>query len=88
MEPLISEGGIVVADISERDPRRLKDGKIYVLCWELLEGECAVKFVRWGEKGKSVVISSPSNELYPPIVRLVEDVSLIGRVIWAWREFK
>jgi transcriptional regulator with XRE-family HTH domain len=37
MEPLIAEGGLVVADTSENDIRKLKDGKIYVLCWDLAD---------------------------------------------------
>jgi hypothetical protein len=88
MEPLIAQGGIVLADISENQPQRLKEGKIYVLCWDIQEGECAVKFIRWAERNKSVIISSPSNELYPPIVRKIDEINLIGRVIWAWRDFK
>lgn len=57
MEPLIADGGIILADLSHNDIRHIKDGRIYVLCWDLEERKCAVKYLRWFEKGK--IISSP-----------------------------
>jgi transcriptional regulator with XRE-family HTH domain len=88
MEPVIAQGGVVVADLSERDPERLKEGKIYVLCWDLQDEECAVKYLRWAERGKSILITSPNQEAHAPLVRSLADIRLVGRVIWAWREFK
>jgi hypothetical protein len=86
MEPVIAEGGIVLADTSENEIQRLKEGRIYVLCWDMQEGECAVKYLNWGEKGKTVIISSPDIKLYPPISRRLSEIQLVGRVIWSWRE--
>jgi transcriptional regulator with XRE-family HTH domain len=86
MEPIIAQGGIVLADLRENDPAKLKEGKIYVICWDLQLGECAVKYLHWAEHGESVLITSPDNQLHPPIVRHLRDIQLIGRVIWSWRE--
>ena len=86
MEPVIAKGGIVVADLYDNDLGRLKPGKVYVLCWDLSEGECAVKYLRWAEPGRLLAITSPNQELYPPIYREARDVRLVGRVIWACRD--
>jgi phage repressor protein C with HTH and peptisase S24 domain len=86
MEPEIAQGGIVLADISENNLGRLKEGKIYVLCWEIYEGECAVKYLSWAERDRSVLITSPDNRLHRPIIKHVNEIQLIGRVIWSWRE--
>jgi transcriptional regulator with XRE-family HTH domain len=86
MEPIIAQGGIVVADLRENDPARLEEGKIYVICWDLQLGECAVKYLRWAKQGESILIMSPDSQLHPPIVRRLRDIQLIGRVIWSWRE--
>ena len=86
MEPVIAEGGLVIADLADNDPDKLKEGKIYVLCWDLREGECAVKYLRWAEKGRSLLITSPDQNLHPPLVKPIRDVRLVGRVIWSWRE--
>jgi hypothetical protein len=88
MEPVIAQNGIVLADISENSSERIKSGKIYVLCWDMQEQECAVKFVTLGNDGKTIVLTSPNYEVYPPITRRLSEVQIIGRVIWAWREFK
>jgi hypothetical protein len=88
MEPVIAAGGIVMADLSENNPMNLKQDKIYVLCIDMQDGICAVKYLRWGVKGESVIISSHDSQQYGPISRSLEEIQLIGRVIWAWREFK
>jgi hypothetical protein len=47
-----------------------------------------VKYLSWAERGKAVLITSPSNDLYKPIVKPVKEIRLIGRVIWSWRDHK
>jgi transcriptional regulator with XRE-family HTH domain len=88
MEPVIAEGGIVLADLSENNPSKLREGKIYVLCWEMSEGECAVKYLRWADKGKYISITSPDIYLHPPIIKKLNDIQLVGRVIWSWRDHR
>jgi hypothetical protein len=44
MEPAMAHNGIVLVNTTENNPYKLKPGKIYVLRWELTEGECAVKY--------------------------------------------
>lgn len=87
MDPLIAEGGLVLADLKHNDVRHLINGGIYVLCWDLGDGECAVKRLKWETKGKKLFILS-ENKFYDPITRHVDEVKLIGLVIWSWREFK
>ena len=84
MEPLIAEGGIVMVDTSRNDLRHIKEGGIYVLCWDLSDGECAVKRLRWAEKYRLLCIES-ADPFYPPVFKSVNDVVLIGQVIWSWR---
>jgi len=86
MEPLIAKDGIVLVTLQD-NIMNIKEGEIYVLCWDRADGECAVKTLRWveGEKGKLLSIES-LNTFYPPKVKRVKDVVLIGRVIWSWRE--
>ncbi len=86
MEPLIADGGIILADLSHNDIRHIKDGRIYVLCWDLEEGECAVKYLRWFEKGKIISIES-EDRFYKPVLKRIDEVLLIGKVFWSWREF-
>ncbi|MCL2029425.1 MAG: LexA family transcriptional regulator [Deltaproteobacteria bacterium] len=86
MEPLLSNGGIVIADLSHNELSRLREGSIYVLCWDLYDGECAAKRLRWVEKGRWLSIES-ENTRYPPVVKDIDEVKLIGKIIWAWREF-
>jgi transcriptional regulator with XRE-family HTH domain len=86
MEPVLANGGIVLADLSHNDLSRLREGSIYVLCWDLYDGECAAKYLRWAEKGRWLSIES-ENKNHAPVVKAVGEVKLIGRIIWAWREF-
>ena len=89
MEPIIAKGGIVLADITprEKDPRNIKEGAIYVLCWDLRDGECALKYLRWAKKGRLLSIESEDSKRFKPVFREIDEVQLVGRVIWAWREF-
>ncbi|MDR1295808.1 MAG: hypothetical protein LBO05_00200 [Deltaproteobacteria bacterium] len=88
MEPLIAEGSVVMADLTENDIGGLKEGKIYIVCPETQKGECVVKFIRWAEKDRSIILSSQNSDLHPPFMRPVDGVLLVGRVIFAWREFQ
>jgi hypothetical protein len=80
MEPTIPQGAIVVVDSADRGPDRLKEGKIYMLCWNLLEEECAVKRLRWAEKGRLLMILSPNQDT--PMIKPLSEVNIVGRVIW------
>ncbi|MDR3038303.1 MAG: LexA family transcriptional regulator [Candidatus Adiutrix sp.] len=86
MEPVLAGGGIVIADLTHNELDRLREGSIYVLCWDLYDGECAAKYLRWAEKGRWLSIES-ENKAYSPLVKPVDEVRLIGKIIWAWREF-
>jgi phage repressor protein C with HTH and peptisase S24 domain len=60
----------------------------YVLCYEPGFGECAVKFLSWAAKDKLLAIGSQNAALYPAVYRKPSEIRLVGRVIWASREFK
>lgn len=88
MEPLLAEGGIVAVDTSQNDLTRLKEGDIYALCWDRDE-ECAVKRLRWAVPGALLAVESTNQEVNPTVYLEPEarSVYLIGRVVWACREF-
>jgi len=86
MEPILAQGGIVVADLSKNKLDSLEEGAIYVLCWDRDHGECAVKRLRWAERGRLLAIESADHEVNPTIYRHPDEVLLIGKVIWSWRE--
>lgn len=86
MEPVIAKGGIVLADTKQNDIHHIHEGGIYVLCWDLSDGECAVKRLRWADKGKLLSIES-EEKFYSPVFKKPREITLIGRVIWGWREF-
>ena len=89
MEPLIAQGGIVLVDktITRLDDDRFREGGIYMLCWED-DGLCAVKRVRWVEKPRTLAIESATPST-PTIFKKTKEIhQLIGKIIWAWREFE
>lgn len=85
MDPIITKGAIVVADLARNSTKRLDDGAIYVICWDFDTEECAVKRLRWADKGKLLAIESADPLVNPTIYRRPEDVTLVGRVVWSWR---
>jgi len=84
MEPAIAEGGIVVVDKAENRLDQISEGKIYALCWDLYDGECAIKRLRWAEKGRTLALES-INPAFSSRFMSPSEVKLIGRVIWSWR---
>jgi hypothetical protein len=87
MEPIIAEGGLVVVDTKFDNPQGIVNGHIYVLCYDLDDGECQVKYLRWGKKNDTIIIYSPNHVVYPPKIKTLEEIQLIGPVIWSWRNF-
>jgi phage repressor protein C with HTH and peptisase S24 domain len=86
MEPLIAKGGIVLVDLKDNKIEKLKNRSVYVLCYDLEEGICAVKYLSWAVKNEILAIESHDHDGYPNIYRPVEEVYILGRVIWAWRK--
>jgi len=84
MEPLLAPGGLVVADLTQNRAESLKEGGLYVIRHD---GEEAVKFLRWAEKGRLLALES-ENKSYKPVFLRLKDVTLIGRVIWSCRAHK
>jgi phage repressor protein C with HTH and peptisase S24 domain len=73
MEPLLRDGDEILVD---RTPRPLRDGVHVVRLGEALH----VKRVQAGRPGELVLISE--NEAYPPVAVSLDDVDVIGRVVW------
>jgi len=86
MEPLIADGGIVVADLARNRADNLREGAAYVINYDE-EGPGAVKYLRWAEKGKRLALES-ENKFYKTVYRKIREVTLIGQVIWSCREHK
>jgi hypothetical protein len=83
MEPLIAEGGVVVAE--ETALQSLDGGGPHVLCLDLGRGALEVRIAAWASPGGSLVIASADSIRRPPFVRPVDDVAVIGRVVWSSR---
>jgi len=84
MEPLIGDGGIVVADLTKNRFENLREGAAYVIGWN---EEGKVKYLRWAEKGKFLTVES-ENKFYKTVIKRPKEVTLIGQVIWSCRKHK
>jgi len=73
MEPLIRAGDEILVD---RTPRPLRDGIHVVRLGEVLH----VKRLQAGPPGRVVLISA--NEAYPPMEVALDEIDIIGRVVW------
>jgi phage repressor protein C with HTH and peptisase S24 domain len=73
MEPLLRNGDEILVD---RTPRPLRDGIHVVRLGESL----LVKRVAQGAPGRVTLLSQ--NRAYPPIEVALEEVDVIGRVVW------
>lgn len=85
MEPLIAKEGIVLVDLSQNKLLNLCEGRIYLLCWELDQGQCAVRRLKWVERGQLLAIEA-ENPSHETVYKRARDIRLIGRIIWSWRE--
>jgi transcriptional regulator with XRE-family HTH domain len=86
MEPLISRGGTVVADLTQNTPESLKDGQVYLICLEKETGHCTIKYLNWAEKNKTILVSS-ENRKHKTIVRQLEEIQIVGRIVWSSRVY-
>jgi len=73
MEPVLRDGDEILVD---RTPRPLRDGIHVVRLGEALH----VKRVQAGKPGQLTLISA--NPAYPPIEVALDDVDVVGRVVW------
>ncbi|MDR2946600.1 MAG: hypothetical protein LBV79_07645 [Candidatus Adiutrix sp.] len=86
MEPLLHQGDDVLADTRRNDPRQIREGALYILCWDLSDGECQIKRLRWAEKPRLLAVESIA-PAYPPIFKETKEVAIIGEVIYSWRRY-
>lgn len=75
MEPTITEGDMLLVDKSQR---RLGGGHIYIMC---VQGALVVKRLSVDPDGRVRVISD--NKLYPEAVAPLDQLDIVGRVVWA-----
>jgi len=73
MEPLIRAGDEILVDCT---PRPLREGIHVVRLGEVLH----VKRLQAGPPGRVVLISA--NEAYPPMEVALDEIDIIGRVVW------
>jgi hypothetical protein len=81
MDPVITDGSIILIDQKDNNPGKMVEDHIYVLSHNPKTKVAQAKIIKWQEKGKSIIICSPSNDLYKPVFRSLKDIILIGRVI-------
>jgi hypothetical protein len=86
MEPVIGRNGIVVADTKDTNIENLKKKAIYVIHYEPDSDVCHVKWLSWVAR-PFLLIESENDRDYPRVTSTEAQVTVIGRVIWAWREF-
>ncbi|MDR1086503.1 MAG: LexA family transcriptional regulator [Deltaproteobacteria bacterium] len=84
MERYIMKNSTVVADLAQNDLNHLMEGRVYVICLEKETGQCTLKYLSWAEKNRTLLIC-PENSKYKPLVRRMENVKIIGRVIMFYR---
>jgi phage repressor protein C with HTH and peptisase S24 domain len=87
MEPLIYNGGIIIVDTKENDPIAITEDKIYVICSDIRSGFCDVRYLSWGEKGKSFITSTHNRNYEKPRLLNLSHITLVGRVIWSCHNF-
>jgi len=85
MEPTLAKNGIVIADITQNRLDRIHDGDIYAFQF-LSDYECAVKRLSLS-RNKDIVIIESDNPSEKTVTEEVDNIKLIGRIVWAWREF-
>ncbi|MDR1084959.1 MAG: LexA family transcriptional regulator [Deltaproteobacteria bacterium] len=86
MEQVIAKNSTIVADLAQNDPENLRDGHSYIICLEKDTGQCTIKYLSWAEKNKTLLICA-ENRKYKSLVRNLEDVKIVGRIIMAYRPF-
>ncbi|MDR1084207.1 MAG: S24 family peptidase [Deltaproteobacteria bacterium] len=81
MEPVITNDSIILINQKDNNPGKMEEGHIYVLSYNPKTKVAQAKIIKWQEKGKSIIICSPSNDPYKPVFRSLKDITLIGRVV-------
>lgn len=80
MEPKIEDGDTVMIDIGKR---QLKNGSIYALGYDDI---IVIKEIEKLPDGKALIISK-NRKTYPPYETDIQNIRIIGQVIWADRIF-
>lgn len=80
MEPTLLDDDVVMMDASKTS---LAYDGLFVL---QLDGALHVKRVSRGSRPGTVMILSDNKAVYPPVERAIEDVHVIGKVLWYGRK--
>lgn len=86
MEPLIAQGGLVLADLKQTDLRRARNGDIFLVCGDFDEGQALLRQLEWAGRDKDRLAMRAVNNRYATIYRQVREVRALGRVLWTWRQ--
>lgn len=87
MEPLIARGGMVLVDLKQNDFRKIKNDEIYLLCCDYDEGQGLLRQLEWAGRERDRLALKAANDRYPTLYRQPREVRILGRVLWAWRQF-
>jgi phage repressor protein C with HTH and peptisase S24 domain len=88
LAPVITFGDFIVIDTKDAVRDEICEGKIYAICSDLSARICDLRYLRWAEKCKSLIINSLTQEEDSIIFRKLSDVKIIGRVIWSSKYFQ
>jgi hypothetical protein len=87
LDPVISPNSLIIVDTELNNPYLIKNNHIYVVCIDLLKKDCSPFFLTTAEPQRSIIVYSPNYERYPPIFRKIENIQVVGLVIWSQKEF-
>lgn len=87
MEPLIAQGGLVLVDMKQNDIRKIKNDEIYLLCCDCDESRGFLRQLEWAGREKDRLALKAISPHFPTLYRQAREIRLLGRVLWAWRQF-
>jgi hypothetical protein len=88
MQPIICQGDLILVDTIQNNPLGLKDGKMYLMCWDLHDGGCALRYLNWAERTKTVMLSCHNPAANHTMCRKLSEIHLVGQVIWSSRSYR
>jgi transcriptional regulator with XRE-family HTH domain len=86
MEPVIGKNCTVVVDFDQNDPKNIKEGRVYIVCWQDGTGQCALRYLNWDEKSGTLILYTEKDK-HKLTHKSLSEVKIIGRVIQIIRSF-
>ena len=87
MAPLVTRGGVILADLKQNDYRKIKNNELYVICGDFEEGQALVRQLEWAGREQDRLAIKAANSIYPTLYRQPREIRVLGRVLLSWRLF-